>query len=327
MIVRNATVARRIATGLTLIASMSFVACGTTSRSTAPVSLRPIGTSLNPWPEDVQRKSELEKSGICLVRDHVVAYFPHESHTGDITMSDAEMQAVANLLDKGVCDAKSFIGAPDWSVGGDRRVYFYFADANFISHAPGGNTVFIPSWRMREHKAPWLHEAMHILIAVDGDWLSQPENVANDRMPLWLHEGLAEAIAAEVAMLNGFAHYSPLIDVPLEQLDEFASNRVRDCPNPQRLLAYVGSRGTLPDLFGEDRMKYAVAFYAASTSFVRFLARRDGGYQHLLAAVASFDRETETYERLSGTSLAALKHQWASDVGIDTTAENTSIVP
>jgi hypothetical protein len=286
-----------------------------------------LGTSLNAWDDDKPRKESLEQQGVAFEGRHVVAWFPrvaaspadslNASAPPSRPLTDADRRAIVERLDRGIAEAKRFIGKPDWSFRGDPRLYFYFPDANFISHAPGGNTAFIPLWRIHDDQAPWLHEAMHLLIKVDGDWLSQPDGVAEARMPLWLHEGLAEAISMEVDARTGMMHYSPLIDVPADQLDAFAVSRVRECPDPQRLLAYIGGRGKLPELFGEDRMKYAAAFYASSTSFVRCLARRDGGYQHLLAGIAAFDREAETYEHLSGQSLGTSKEHWTTAIGLD----------
>lgn len=308
----------------------AFAICFGGCTSSGPEHAGPslLGTSLNAWDDDKPRKASLEQQGVAFEGRHVVAWFPgvaappadplNASAPPSRPFTDADRRAIVERLDRGVAEAKRFIAKPGWSFRGDTRIYFYFPDANFISHAPGGNTAFIPLWRIRDDQAPWLHEAMHLLMKVDGDWLSQPDGVAEARMPLWLHEGLAEAISMEVDARTGMKHYSPLIDVPMDQLDAFAAGRIRACPDPHRLLMYVGGRGKLPELFGEDRMKYAAAFYAASTSFVRHLARRDGGYQHLLAAIAAFDHEAENYERLSGQSLDALKQHWATSIGVST---------
>jgi hypothetical protein len=306
---------RRATACMVASAWLALTACHGPARD-----VRAIGVSLNPWDDDVVRKAELEGDGICVTHGDVVAWFPRSAGADATPLSPAEMDSIVARLDSGIRAAKAFIGAADWSFRGDRRIYYYFADANFISHAPGGNVAFIPLWRIREDKAPWLHESMHLLMKVDGDWLAQPEGAAEARMPLWLHEGLAEGIAMEVAARNGFAHFSPLIDVPADQLDTFAAKRIAECPVPQRLLQYVGRPGKLPELFGEQRMQFAVAFYAASTSFVRHLARDDGGYQHLLAALAAFDREGETYKRLSGRSLEAGKRRWLASIGLDADA-------
>lgn len=320
-----------------LAASFSLCTGGCASSSSNHASHAgppPIGTSLNAWDDDKPRKESLERNGLAVEGRHIIAWFPREAGSRPDSaqaasppkprLTDADRRVIVERLDRGVADAKRFIGKPDWSFRSDTRIYFYFPDANFISHAPGGNTAFIPLWRIRDDEAPWLHEVMHLLIRVDGDWLSQPDGVAEARMPLWLHEGLAEAISMEVDARTGMMHYSPLIDVPADRLDAFAVEHIRACPDPQRLLAYIGGRGKLPELFGENRMRYAAAFYASSTSFVRYLTRRDGGYQHLLAGIAAFDREAETYEHLSGQSLGTSKQHWTMATGLDAAPSTTT---
>ncbi len=327
-----------ISMGLAAIAAVICISAGgcvsPTARTASHTGPSPIGTSLNAWDDDKPRKASLERDGLAVEGRHVVAWFPREaafqadpansSATPKPPLTEADRREIVDRLDRGIAEAKRFIGKPDWSFRGDPRLYFYFPDANFISHAPGGNTAFIPLWRIRDNQAPWLHEAMHLLIKVDGDWLSQPDGLAEARMPLWLHEGLAEAISMEVDARTGTRHYSPLVDVSADQLDAFAVEHIRACPDSQRLLTYVGGRGKLPELFGEDRRKYAAAFYAASTSFVRYLSRRERGYQHLLAAIAAFDREIETYERLSGHPLETFKQKWAAELGLDAAVHATN---
>jgi len=271
---------------------------------------RLVGTSPYAWDDDKPRKELLEQEGVACEGRHVVAWFSVAAAAKSPALAEPERRVIVDRLDRGVAAAKRFIGKPNWSFCDDSRVYFYFPDANFISHAPGGNTVYIPLWRIREDKAPWLHEAMHILLEADGeDWLAQPGEFAAARMPLWLQEGLADALAMEISAREGLAYYSPLIDVPAEKLDEFAASQVRSCPDSNRLLAYIGGRGKMPELFGERRVEYAVAFYAASASFVRFIAKQHG-YPSLIEAVLKFDHEHEELERLMGESLISVKQSW-----------------
>lgn len=129
------------------------------------------------------------------------------------------------------------------------------------------------------------------------------------RMPLWLHEGLADALAMEISAREGLAYYSPLIDVPAEKLDAFAAAQVRSCPDPTRLLTYIGGRGKMPELFGERRLEFAAAYYAASASFVRSIAHKHG-YAALVTAISKCDREHEELERLTGENLASAKGEW-----------------
>ncbi len=275
------------------------------SASAAPI---PAGRSLHAWPEDRARLRALDRHGVAMVGAHVVARFPKDS------LSDARMREIVGRLDRGIAEAKRLVNRPDWEFRGDRRVFFYFADGNFISHAPGGNVAFVPLWRIRDDEAPWMHESLHLLLAsATGDWLAESEKRANARMPLWLHEGLAEALAMEASAHAGLPHYSPLIDVPPDRLDSLCVARLRDAP-ADRVLASIGARGKLPELFGPERMRVAPAFYTASTSFVRHLIARHG-LEALLAAIDDFDREIETLEQRTGTALSDARADWLLEIG------------
>lgn len=291
---------------------------------------KPVGTSLYAWDDDKPRKVLLEQSGVACEGQHVVAWFPSQAtlelegpkgaqaadRVRGSLLNDSQRRDIVDRLDKGIAAAKRFIGNPDWTFRGDPRTYFYFPDANFISHAPGGNAIYIPYWRIREDKAPWLHEAMHLLLRnVEGaDWILQDPDFQNTRMPLWLHEGMADALAMEVSSREGLVYYSPLVDAPPEQLGNFAGKQIWSSPNPTRLLEYIGGRGKMPELFGERRLDFAVGFYAGSASFVRFIAERHG-YAPLIEAISSFNREHEELERLTGESLDSMKTQWLNVIG------------
>lgn len=283
-----------------LIVALALGACSTTPP--------PLGTCLYPWPTDIHQQKAVEEQGDCLVSDDVVLWMPR----GAVT--EAEQRAWLLRVSKGVRAAKEFVGHADWSFRGDPRIYFYFADAQFICHAPPGNIVYIPLWRMRDDQAPWMHETMHLLIASRrGEWFAESEAIQNARMPLWLHEGLAESLAIDIDARAQLRHYSPVIDVPAGEIDTLCRERLSVAP-AQRVLDYVGARGKMPELFSEERMQYAPAFYAASTSFVRFLQHRHG-LQPLLQAIESHDEENESLERFIGMPLKQAKDEWLDAIG------------
>lgn len=268
---------------------------------------RPRGQALNAWDEDLVHKRQLETEGEVVVGEHVVFWFPKGSFATE------ETTKLAEELQRGIVAAKMKIGRPDWNHKGDRRIYYYLPDARFISRAPGGNCAFIPLWRMKERKAPWLHEALHLLLKSDkGDWLAGDKKKSDEGMPLWLHEGLADALAIDISHAEGLTYYSPLIDVPADQLDALAARTLREAPSPEVLDA-IGGRGKPQGLFGPEREKFAIPFYNGSASFVRFIAKRHG-YRPLLTAIDDFARENETLERDTGESLAALKAAWLKQI-------------
>lgn len=268
----------------------------------------PRGTCLYPWPTDVPQQKAVEANGECLTADDVVLWMPRG------VVAEGDQRAWLARVAKGVRAAKVFVGRPDWNFRGDPKVYFYFADAQFLCHAPPGNVVFVPLWRMREDQAPWMHETMHILLASRrGEWFAETEAVQNARMPLWLHEGLAESLAIDIDDRAQLPHYSPLIQVPASGIDTLCRERL-DTGSAAQVLAFVGARGKPPELFTEERMKVAPAFYAASTSFVRHLQRRYGP-SVLLQAIEHHDDENEYLERTIGMPLKVAKEAWLDDIG------------
>lgn len=267
---------------------------------------RPKGASLHPWPEDVPRKLELETTGIVRTTANVAAWFPAGA------LSDDAMREILSRLDRGIAAAKKTIGKPAWAFEGDPRVFFYFPDARFVAHAPGGNTAFVPLWRIRDDEAPWLHESLHLLLSTPGgDWLARDD--ADARMPLWFTEGLPEALALRISESEGLRHFSPLWTAPASGLDELCRAEL-DSAAGRKALPFIAAPGKLKDLFGPDRATFAKPFYACSASFVRFLAK-PRGFAPLLAAIADFGNEEATIEREFAKPLAELKAEWLAAIG------------
>lgn len=287
----------------------SGAATSSTASSGTPVSQedRPRGQAATLTREDILLKGQLETDGEAVVGEHLVLWIPR----GAIPREEAGK--LLDELQQGIVAAKKKVGRPDWNRQGDRRVYFYLPDAQFVSHASDGNCAFIPLWRVQERKAPWLHEALHLLLKSDqGNWRARDPQETGQRIPQWLFEGLADALAIEISLAEGLEHYSPLYDVPVDQLDALAARKLREAPSPE-VLTVIGGRGRLPELFGPQRAKFAVPFYSGSTSFVRFIAKRHG-YPPLLAAINAFGHENATLEQETGESLDSMKAAWLEQI-------------
>ena len=281
-----------------------------TSLPQAPdLSDRPTpGIPTNAWDEDLAGKRILDSIGEARTGTDVVLWYPKDS------LSDAQATEIVARLDKGIVAAKRIIGKPDWNVQDDRRMHFYCLPGNFISHAPGGNCAFIPVWRMQQDQSPWLHEAMHLLLKTDkGDWLQQEDSVAMRRMPLWLSEGMADALAMDISEQEHLIYYSPLIDVPPAATDSLALVVLRDAPSDS-VLAYIGARGKLPQLWGPDRFSYALPFYTGSASFTRYIAKHHG-YAPLLKANDAFNQEIDVLERELAMPMDSVKARWLAAIG------------
>lgn len=291
-----------------LLLAAFLVACTQDEPQTENAERPRPGIATNAWDEDIAGKRLLDSTGSVLVGADAVLWYPKDS------LSNQQAAEILARIDKGILAAKHMVSEPDWEVEGDRRVHFYCLPGSFISHAPGGNCAFIPLWRMREDQSPWLHEAMHLLLKSDkGDWLQMEDSIAMRRMPLWLAEGLADALSMDISAQEQLVWYSPLMDVPPAGTDSLASVVLRDALSDS-VLAFIGARGKLPQLWGPDRFSYALPFYTGSASFTHFIARKYG-YGPLLHANDNFDQEHETLEREMGVPLAQVKKEWLTSIG------------
>ena len=68
------------------------------------------------------------------------------------------------------------------------------------------------------------------------------------------------------------------------------------------------TKGVVPELFSDNRLLYAPAFYHGSSSFVQYLAE-NYDVKILLTGISSFKQEQETIERLTGKTLEILKKE------------------
>jgi hypothetical protein len=142
--------------------------------------------------------------GTKIVEKSVVAWFPMDS------LSEKRMHEIVDTLNLGIKAATEFINGPlPWQVHQIGSPYtFYFSPDSFISHASMNGFIFIPFWRIKNGKAPWLHELLHeMLNTKTGNWVHPniTEEEANKVVPLWLIEGLADYIAIKVSALKGLA--------------------------------------------------------------------------------------------------------------------------
>ena len=269
------------------------------------------------WDADSANITDLVHHGVKIEKKKAICWFPRDSLTVQ------RMNEIADTINMGIIAAEKLIGAPlPWQVHRFNEPYiFYFRLDSFVSHASGAGFVSIPFWRIKNQKAPWLHEAMHeMLNTTNGDWddttITTEEN-SKKNMPLWLLEGLPDYVSVEVSRINHLQWYDVLSRSSRMNIDSiFIQELKRPTDTTSYILSYVGEKGLLPELFTKDRGLYAPAFYHASGSFVHFIAE-NYGLDTLLAAISSFQKENETIEKLTGKPLAVLKQQWLQKLGIN----------
>jgi hypothetical protein len=215
------------------------------------------------------------------------------------------------------------IGAPlPWQRIGERRVVFYIAPDRFVSHASGMCDVFISFWRVPQGKAPFLHEALHELLAPHApfSFWEFPDTIAQQQRaessPLWLLEGLPDYLAQLAAARTGIPEGDVFDAGGAATIDSVCAARVRDNPRAAAAVEAIGRSGRPAQLFTTERTVVAPVFYPCSHSFTKFVVERIG----IARTVALFPAiKAGNWEAvLSGHAgpLADLRRAWARKLGL-----------
>ncbi|MEQ1500976.1 MAG: hypothetical protein ABMB14_02040 [Myxococcota bacterium] len=201
--------------------------------------------------------------------------------------------------------ARAFLASR--GVDADAGIEIYVCDRQTIGHAPGGPFVFLSRTMVAEHRAPWLHESLHVLLRADRDWLVDFDEATADRdMPLWLVEGLTDYTAESIAESAHVDNPGPFVE-RLDNLDSGCS-RAR-AAGPPAIFEKVGRPGRADELFGQQRFENAQVFYPCSDAFVGWLVRGHGLDALLRASLATPD-EQATWEQLTGAKLEDERASW-----------------
>jgi hypothetical protein len=153
--------------------------------------------------------------------------------------------------------------------------------------------------RVRDGRAPFLHEATHELLA------SKRGGVR----PLWLTEGMADYVARLVAEESGITEEGPFGTPTLEGVDATCAERGRTADGAT-MIPYVGGVGRPDVLFTTDRQRFAPTFYACSLSFTKFVAGRVGLDAMVgLFALSPADMMSRL-DRFAGAPLAGVRAEW-----------------
>jgi hypothetical protein len=253
----------------------------------------------------------LQNTGTKLTGKHVVVWFPKDS------LSKKRMLEIVDTLNLGIEAAAKFINSPlPWQVHQlDSPYIFYFKPDSFVSHASLKGFLFIPFWRIKNGKAPWLHEVVHeMLNTKTGNWVhpNMPEEEADKLVPLWLTEGLADYISIKVSALNGLAVFDVFSNSSHINPDSLFLKDLKS-ERGDYIISHIGRKGVMPELFSNSRRLYAPTFYHGSCSFVKYIDDHYG-LDVLLSAISSFGEEQETIEKLTGKSLELLRKMWLDDL-------------
>ncbi len=264
-------------------------------------------------PGDSTNIIQLIKNGVQRNKKNVIAWFPKDS------LSDSRMDEILDTLSIGVIAAERIIKVPQkWQVHQKGMPYtFYFRLDSLVSRSSGAGFVSIPFWRIKQGKAPWLHEVIHeMLNTKNGNWTNDTitQEIAVTNIPLWLSEGVPEYISLTVSQ----KYKLPLFDV---QTKSFLTNKDSVCKEDLKgkladsILSYIGKKGVLIPLFGKERKLYAPTFYHCSCSFVKYLAQQYG-IDPLVVSLAAYPREIEELGKRIQSSLDDLKKAWLTKINL-----------
>ncbi|MFN8559958.1 MAG: hypothetical protein U0531_22265, partial [Dehalococcoidia bacterium] len=225
---------------------------------------------------------------------------------------------------RGLAAAMELIGAPlPWQRIGGNPVTYYLSPTRFVSHASGLGAVFISVSRVRDGTAPYIHEALHELLAPRPPfwWDEYPDSASQAahraQQPLWLTEGMPDYLA-QLAATRAGVHEGDVFRIGGNAgADTACANRVVASPKGDEILAAVGRNQRLEALFTTDRATVAPAFYACSHSFVQFLVGRIG----VAAAVDLFPAMQrgeweQQLERVAREPVQGLRRAWLMSLGL-----------
>lgn len=258
---------------------------------------------LNWAADDGKRVAVLAKDGARIEGEHTIIWFPP-------SFARADADALLKRLDPAVAGLWGRVGVHDWQVVRKGKITYYLVEDTFVAHATARSAVFVPMARVRDGRAPFLHEATHELLASKwADPSSSREGRPSVVRPLWLTEGLPDYIARLVAGDAGITEEGPFGTPTLDGVDAVCAERARTADGTA-MMPYVGAAGRPDVLFTTDRQRFAPTFYACSFSFTKYLAGRVG-LDALVALFALTPTDMATrLERFAGAPLAEVRAQW-----------------
>jgi hypothetical protein len=213
-------------------------------------------------------------------------------------MGEPEMATFARLVDAGIRDIREHLARNAAGVRlSDGAPTFVVTRRARISRAYQ-RTVLLPLQRVRDRRAPYLHEAAHVLVpALNRE--------------VWLNEGFASYIESYIAENVGGYAGNVFSSAGNAGIDRDARRHLRSHYG-QTALEFVGRLGTPPGFY-RDRERVARPLYVLAQSFFKFLVEKRGlgPAVQLLDAPAS----ARAIEASSGRSMESWKQEWLVSLG------------
>jgi hypothetical protein len=263
---------------------------------------------LNWSADDGKRVESLVKGGSRIEGTYVILYFPP-------SLPRVDADALLKRLDPAVKGLWRRIGVHDWQAVSKGKITYYLHDDAFVAHASGRSAVFMPMARVKDVRAPFLHETVHELLASRRRASATSGDATPVRYPLWLTEGMADYVARVVADQLGIIEAGPFGTPTLSGVDTVCAERART-PDGAKTLPFVGVDAVPDVLFTTDRARFAPTFYSCSLSFTKHLAEHIG----LDALINLFSlTPTELGARMDGVAghpLPVIVTEWRTKLGL-----------
>jgi hypothetical protein len=279
---------------------------------------QPEAQPINWSADDSAHVAWLEANGRRIAGKQVVVLAPPEQ------MTAAWQAALVNSLDRGVAELRRLIGGTlPWQRIGNRPVQYYLVPERMISHASGKDVVFISMFHVQNGRAPYLHEAVHELLAPPPPffYVEYPDTIQAEAefqvKPYWLMEGLPDVLAQLAASATGMTEGDVFTIGGLAKVDSTCAARLAENPYRTDILRAVGGQGGVDALFTTDRIKVAPTFYACTQSMTKYLVEIIGMEQTvaLFPAIKRGDWSA-TLERSAGAPLSTLRRRWQARLGL-----------
>jgi hypothetical protein len=252
--------------------------------------------------DDGKRVAALAKDGARIEGEHAIIWFPS-------SFSRADGDALLKRLDPALAALWRRVGVHDWQLVPKGKITYYLVDEAFVAHASARSAVFVPMARVRDGRAPFLHEATHELLASKRTDSSSRSGAQPVVRPLWLTEGLPDYVARLAAAEVGMIEEGPFGTPTLDGVDAVCAERARTADGAA-MMPYVGGAGRPDVLFTTDRQRFAPTFYSCSFSFTKYLAGRVG-LDALVGLFALSPAEMiGRLDRFAGEPLADLRAEW-----------------
>ena len=160
-------------------------------------------------------------------------------------LSGEELQALAGTLNRGFTGLVAFTHSPRSWQRVPAKVSYYFHAEMLISHAdPERDRLFIAFPRLQNGQAPLLHEAVHLLLSPNAEYLGAHPEYLDETVEFseWLSEGLASYVGQSVARETGITEGDPLGWGTLAEVDRKCAAQF-SAPLGAEVLSYIGAPG------------------------------------------------------------------------------------